>query len=96
MCQSVQLKLLVEGDGWAGGGGGVLEGGINIILSWTLVLFSSVTSLPTPSLAALPGLPTAITSKTFSGPPHVVGFLKSCVPPPHVAWGVLSRHRPPE
>lgn len=59
------------------------RGGINISLFWTLVLFYSVTLLlhtrrtgplpyqPHPSQRC-PGLPTAITYKNFSGPPHVV------------------------
>lgn len=85
MCQSVRLKRLVGEEGWGGG-----VGGINIGLFWTLLLFYSVTLFHThggpahfltnPTLTALPGLPTAITYKNFSGPPHVVWFLKSCIP----------------
>lgn len=82
MCQSVQLKLPVEVA--------VVGGrGINICLFCSLsnplclfFLFSFFpkhtadrpTSLPTPSLTALPGLPTAITYKTFQGRHTWSGF----------------------
>lgn len=71
------------------GGGRLVEGGGHKYLPFLLSFkparsFSNTadrpTSLPTLSLTALPGLPTAITYKTFQDPPHVVGFLKSCVP----------------
>lgn len=79
MCQSVRLKRLEERAG--------LDEGhkyppILLFSSGTsfIHMANQPTSLPTSSLTVLPGLPTAITCKNFSGPPHVVGFLKSCVP----------------
>lgn len=83
-CVRQNYRFLWESGaaGWQRGGER-RRGGINISLFWTLVLFYSVTLLlhtrrtgplpyqPHPSQRC-PGLPTAITYKNFSGPPHVV------------------------